>query len=46
MFVDYELPRLPSRSYADPTQMYIDLLRLGGDDRQEAAAKLESWILR
>jgi len=46
VFVDYELPRLPSRSYADPTQMYIDLLRLGGDDRQEAAAKLESWILR
>jgi hypothetical protein len=46
VFVDYEFPRLRSRSFADPTQMYIDLLRLGGDDRQEAAAKLESWILK
>src|SRR5690606_28356582 len=46
VFVDYELPQLGSPSLADPTQMYIDLLRLGGDERNEAAAELEAWILR
>lgn len=32
--------------FADPVQMYVDLHRLGGEDRIEGAGKLESWILK
>jgi hypothetical protein len=46
VFVDYVHPKHDLASLADPTQMYIDLLRFGGDDRLEAAAKLEAWILK
>jgi hypothetical protein len=46
VFVDYNHPKRSFTSLADPTQMYIDLLRLGGGDRSEAAAKLETWILK
>jgi hypothetical protein len=46
VFVNHEQrERLPS-GLADPVQMYVDLHRLGGDDRIEAAGKLESWILK
>lgn len=39
-------PRELAPTLADPTQMLIDLYRLGGDDRLEAAEKLERWLLK
>ena len=35
----------PEIPLADPTQMLIDLIELGGADRQEAAGVLRTWIL-
>ncbi len=35
----------PEIPLADPTQMLIDLLDLGGSDREEAAGLLRTWIL-
>lgn len=45
----FQIPGSPRReqpTLADPTQMLIDLHRLGGDDRLEAAEKLEQWLLK
>jgi hypothetical protein len=35
----------PEIALADPTQMLIDLIELGGADRQEAAGVLRTWML-
>lgn len=35
----------PEIPLADPTQMLIDLIELGGADRQEAAGVMRTWIL-
>ncbi|NVB39049.1 hypothetical protein G6O69_14495 [Pseudenhygromyxa sp. WMMC2535] len=45
----FSLPGSPKggvSTLADPTQMLIDLHRLGGSDRLEAAEELERWLLK
>ena len=46
VFVGGERRKQLAVGLADPVQMYFDLHRLGGEDRIEAAGKLESWILK